>query len=202
MLEGTIRLRAVLVATLLACASAHGKGPGPGTPLFSTPVEACIMPAARFHAVNPYVLRAILKVESGLNPATTVSRNTNGTVDVGICQFNSMHFKRLARYNIAPGHLLDPCICTYVAAWHLAEVIRDNGNTWEGIARYHSGTPYFNQRYQILLSNELIRSGVIQGKVQPVPPLYKSPPFRPAGSPTAPATSSPKSVVFDGAASR
>ncbi len=194
-------LRVATLAVVLTAGSALAKAPGQGVPLFSTPVEACIIPAARFHSVNEYILRSILKVESGLNPATTVSRNTNGTVDVGICQMNSMHFKRLAAHNIAPGHLLDPCICTYVAAWHLAEVMRNSGNTWEGIARYHSGTPYYNQRYQILLTNELIRSGVIQGKVKSVPPLTKGQPPRskggekPAGGPSA------KSLVFDGAGS-
>ncbi len=66
------------------------------------------MPAARFHAVNPYVLRAILKLESGLNPGTTVSLNTNGTADVDFCQFNSMHFKRLAGHNIASHHCSNP----------------------------------------------------------------------------------------------
>jgi hypothetical protein len=195
-------LRVATLAVVLTAGSALAKAPGQGAPLFSTPVEACIIPAARFHSVNEYILRSILKVESGLNPATTVSRNTNGTVDVGICQMNSMHFKRLAKHNIAPGHLLDPCICTYVAAWHLAEVMRNSGNTWEGIARYHSGTPYYNQRYQILLTNELIRSGVIQGKVQPVPPLYRSAPARPIGAPTAPAPVTGKSIAFDGAGSR
>ncbi len=167
-------LRRIVHAMLLTAISsgpAHAKGPARAAPLFSTPVEACIVPAARFHSVNEYVLRSILKVESGLNPSTTVSRNKNGTVDVGICQFNSMHFKRLATHNVAPADLLDPCICTYVAAWHLSQFMASNGNTWEGIARYHSATPYFNRRYQILLSNELVRIGALLADIKPVPPL-------------------------------
>ena len=65
-------LRVATLAVVLTAGSALAKAPGQGAPLFSTPVEACIIPAARFHSVNEYVLRSILKVESGLNPATAV----------------------------------------------------------------------------------------------------------------------------------
>ncbi|MGH8437265.1 MAG: lytic transglycosylase domain-containing protein [Pseudomonas sp.] len=137
---------------------------------FTTAVERCIVPAAQFHKVNHFVLRAILKVESGLNPYA-VGRNANGTRDVGIGQMNSRHFRELANYGVAPEHLKDACIATYVAAWHLSKAIARQGNTWFGVASYHSNTPYFNQRYQILLNNELVRSGAMQGTVLPVPPL-------------------------------
>lgn len=54
---------------------------------------------------------------------------------------------------------------TYVGAWHLA---------WEPIARYQSATPYFNQRYQIMIWNELVKAGVVQGKRLPVPSLTQN----------------------------
>jgi hypothetical protein len=41
-----------------------------------------------------------------------------------------------------------------------------------GIATYHSTMPYYNYRYQILLSNALVKAGVIQGIARPVPPLH------------------------------
>jgi soluble lytic murein transglycosylase-like protein len=77
----------------------------------------------------------------------------------------------LAQFGIAPNDLLDACISTYVAAWQLKKTIAKYGNTWEGVARYHSGTPYFNRRYQILLKNELVRGGVMAGTVQSVAPV-------------------------------
>lgn len=156
--------------------------------------------------MNPHVLRAILRVESGLNPTST-NRNDNGTLDVGIGQFNSMHFKRLQRYGISPDDMKDACIGTYVSAWHLAQQIARHGNTWRGIASYHSATPYFNERYQVLLKNELVRTGVLSGKVMPVPPMRRN-----EGSKSARRTSSGgatviasgsgsgSSLVFDGAA--
>lgn len=156
------------------------------------------MPAALHHQVNPHVLRAILRVESGLNPRA-INRNKNGTLDVGIGQMNSMHFPALAQQGIAPVHLLDECVGTYVAAWHLAGILRKHGNHWDGIARYHSSTPYFNYRYQILLSNELVRAGVIEGRIRPVPPLNPGAPnIASKASAAGPAgTNASSAVAFD-----
>lgn len=101
------------------------------------------------------MLKAILKVESNFNPHAA-NRNANGTVDVGIAQINSMHFARLDKYGIKPAHLMDGCVSTYVAAWHLASKIREHGNTWFGIAAYHSTTPCQNERYRGLIWNTLV----------------------------------------------
>ena len=133
-------------------------------------VLACIAPAANFHAVNPYVLRSILNIEAGKKPST-ISRNSDGSIDVGAGGINSKNFVELAKWGITPNHLLDPCISTYVSAWILSKKIRKYGNTWEGIATYHSTTPYYNRRYQILLQNDLVRLGVIEGQLTQPPPL-------------------------------
>ncbi len=140
---------------------------------FTTEQERCIIPAADFHQVNPHILRAILRVESSLKP-NTVTRNDNGTMDVGMGGMNSSHFRELSKFGIAPDHLLDACVATYVAAWHLKKNVTKFGNTWFGVAAYHSVTPYFNQRYQVMLYNELIKSGTVEGSMMRVPPLkYK-----------------------------
>lgn len=123
----------------------------------------CVTPAATFHAVNPWILRAILKVESGYNPRA-VNRNPNKTEDVGMAQINSMHFAELSRHGIAPAHLMDGCISTYVAAWMLARQMRVHGNTWFGIASYHSTTPCFNTRYAGLIWNALVEMGATTGQ--------------------------------------
>lgn len=137
---------------------------------FSTDAERCIVPASVHHGVNYHVLRAILVVESRLNPST-VSRNRNRTVDIGMAGINSIHFSELARHGIAPKDLLDACVSTYVAAWKLSRAIYLHGNTWFGVATYHSSTKKFNHRYQLMLQNELIRTGQLSGTLQRVPPL-------------------------------
>jgi hypothetical protein len=133
----------------------------------------CVEPASEFHNVNPSVVKAILKVESSGNP-TAINRNKNGTVDVGIGQYNSMHFKDLASYGIAPEQLFDACTAIYVTAWHLSKQIKRHGNTWFAIGAYHSATPFFNSRYQALINNALIDLGYADWPRMKVPPMPAS----------------------------
>lgn len=106
----------------------------------------CVEEAAALHGVSSMLLRAIIYHESRGNPAA-VGKNTNGSIDVGLGQMNSIHFPELARYGIAPGHLLDGCVNTYVAAWHLAKQVRLYGNTWMAVGNYHSKTPIYRDKY-------------------------------------------------------
>ncbi len=138
---------------------AHGQAPTQVKPASSTATDHCLMPAAHRHGVNPHILRAILQVESGMRPHV-VNRNRNGSIDVGMAQINSIHFRELSQWGITPERLLDPCVATHVAAWHLKRVMLRHGNTWFGIAAYHSVTPVHNQRYQALVRQELARNGV------------------------------------------
>lgn len=127
----------------------------------------CVYQAALYHKVNPWTLRAILKVESNFNPKA-INKNRNGTVDVGIAQMNSMHFKELARFGVAPQHLFDACTASYVAAWHLRKQLNAHGNTWFAIGAYHSATPCFNRLYVALVWNALLQWRVVQGGRMPV----------------------------------
>lgn len=128
--------------------------------------------AAQYHGVPLEVLRSIVNVESGGRPQV-VSKNTNNSIDVGLGGTNSVHFAELQKRGITPQHLLAPCNATFVTAWLLAKAIRRYGDSWYGIATYHSTTPYNNHRYQILLHNDLVTRGVKKGTVLPVPPLLK-----------------------------
>jgi len=116
--------------------------------------ERCIPSAAQHHRIDPQLLRAVLKVESDLRP-WAVGRNTNGTVDMGMAQINSIHLPELARHGIHSQHLFDPCVASYVAAWLLRRNIDRHGLTWFAVAAYHSITPEHNQRYQGLLKQAL-----------------------------------------------
>ena len=134
------------------------------------PMDRCIQSAAEYHDVDPQLLRAILMVESRLNPKA-INRNTNGTRDIGVAQINSIHLPVLQVHGIKEDHLMDACINTYVGAWLLRKQIARHGLNWYGIAAYHSTTPDKNYRYQLLVYNELVRSGAIQHSsvVQPTP---------------------------------
>ena len=136
--------------------------------------DECVPYAAAFHQVSDSVLRAILLVESGMNP-NTINKNANGTIDLGLGGMNSVHFQELAKFGIAPVHLLNACVATYVTAWQLKKQFTQYGVTWFAIGAYHSITPYFNQRYQILIYNQLLKIHALQGAPLPVPPMTPKP---------------------------
>lgn len=136
----------------------------------SSEVMRCIGPAAAYHTVNAQVLQSIIRIESHGNPRT-VTRNKNGSIDVGLGGTNSVHFKELATFGVAPSSLLDACISTYTTAWLLAKAVHKYGETWQGVASFHSTSPYYNARYQILIHNDMVRRGAKAGTLLPVPPL-------------------------------
>nr|WP_322050017.1 transglycosylase SLT domain-containing protein [Paraburkholderia bannensis] len=111
--------------------------------LIATPGLAladCIDDAAAFQHVNVSLMRAIAQVESGTQ-TNVVNRNSNGTVDIGLMQINSSWLPRLAQVGITQQSLYDPCTNAYVAAWILAENIRQFGPTWNAIGAYNASSP-------------------------------------------------------------
>ena len=125
--------------------------------------DDCVTKGAQYHGVNAWVLRAILKVESNFNPKA-VNRNKNGTIDVGIAQYNSRNFSELKKFGISPDDLMDACVSSYIAAWHLKKLIRTYGDNWYAIGAYNSTTPCYNDRYSSLVWNTLLSWQVVGGR--------------------------------------
>lgn len=130
----------------------------------------CVTQAAQRQGVNPWILRAIIQVESGFNPAA-IHRNTNGSLDVGLGQINSMHFRQLRGYGIQPSDLLDACVSADVAAWHLQKQFLTYGVSWTAVGAYHSTTPCYNKRYVSLVWNVLLNWKLVQGSPVAVAPI-------------------------------
>lgn len=190
------------IATLV-CASAWANAPTTAPSAVPKDLKGaapCVEGAAAYHGVNPWILKAILKVESDFDPKA-YNRNANGTVDVGMAQINSIHFAKLGKFGIKPEQLLDGCVATYVAAWHLAGQIRTHGNTWFGVASYHSASRCQNDRYAGLLWNALVSWGAVPGPRVRVQTLAQCGYFPPGNSPVrrAAQAGSPTSsvVAFD-----
>jgi soluble lytic murein transglycosylase-like protein len=171
-----VLVRACAFAVGFLCASAPAMGQQDSSAAGSfgsmplTNATQCVVKAAARHSVNPWVLKAILKVESNFKPGA-LNRNANGSVDIGMAQINSIHLKELSKYGIGQQDLLEPCVSTYVAAWHLAKQHRLHGNTWFAVGAYHSATPCFNTRYIGLVWNTLVDWNVVQEKRAVVQPL-------------------------------
>ncbi len=117
------------------------------------PYLACMaMVAATLH-LPPRVLPSIQRVEGG--SIGSVSRNTNGTADLGVMQINSVWLAPLARISGLPEDAVrqrlidDPCFNISAAGLILHQhVIERHGDLMQAIGDYHSVTPALNARYR------------------------------------------------------
>mgnify|MGYP000025166194 CR=1 FL=1 len=50
--------------------------------------------AGEYYRIDPKILYSIAKKESKFNP-NAISRNSNGSVDIGVMQINSVHCKTI-----------------------------------------------------------------------------------------------------------
>ena len=114
--------------------------------LISATASACWDEAAARYQVNPTLLYAMARTESGLDPKA-VGRNTNGSRDVGLMQINSSWFAQLARYGIEENHLFEPCTNIHVGAWILAQNVARYGYTWEAVGAYNAVNPMRRKTY-------------------------------------------------------
>lgn len=107
----------------------------------------CIIEAAQCFQINPLVIKAIIWQESK-NQQKTIHQNKNGTIDVGIMQINTIHFKALKTLGINEALLREnSCANVFSGTWLLKQHIDRYGYTWEGVGTYHSKTPTHHDRY-------------------------------------------------------
>lgn len=99
---------------------------------------ACFFSAGEYYGVNPHILMAIAKVESGFNPRA-VNRNRNGSLDRGIMQINTLWDKHLKRHGINPSLVWHPCYNIYLGAMVLKHCQNIFGNEWRAVDCYNKG---------------------------------------------------------------
>ena len=108
----------------------------------STQADAfCFAEAAERYGVSSDLLRAIARVESGLNPSAinTTHEGATGSVDLGLMQINSSHLPRLSIWGITRERLLhDACLNVMVGAWLLVQHMVRHGQDWNGIGSYNA----------------------------------------------------------------
>ena len=118
------------------------------------PYLACMLAVAQFYHLPPRVLPSIQVVEAG-RPGT-ISRNLNGTGDLGVMQVNTRWVPYLARsWHLTPrvvaGRLIeDPCF-NIVSAGAIMRIYLDGarGDVVRAVGYYHSHTPERAGAYQI-----------------------------------------------------
>lgn len=149
--KGVLLLGCMLLCVLQVAQAAPHVQAYPNIPWHNNR-QPCWDQAARYHGMNPWLLYAIAKVESGHNPAAVSPRNRNGTIDQGLMQINTVHLPRLRRYGIPESALKNACASTYIGAWVLADGFRRYGQSWKAIASYNVGSVDTPRRHAIGLN--------------------------------------------------
>ena len=141
------------------------------------PYLACMLAVSQFYHLPPRVLPSIQVVEAG-QPGT-ISRNFNGTADLGVMQVNTRWLPHLARsWHMTPrvvaSRLInDPCF-NIVAAGAIMRIYLDEsrGDVVEAVGYYHSHTPELAIWYQL----RVIRASlVLFGRPEPAPTKLRPP---------------------------
>jgi len=119
----------------------------------AVPFLACMALAASFYHLPPRVLPSIQAVEGGA--VGTVSRNTDGSDDLGVMQVNTRWLAPLARASrLPPGEVerrlvADGCFNIAAAALIMCVYLNEaRGDLMRAVGDYHSHTPALNLGYQ------------------------------------------------------
>ncbi len=133
------------------------------------PVASCLQSAASAYRLPPAVLLILLSVEGGA--LGHISANSNGTVDIGPMQVNSIWIPVIARRwnatSSATYAALRDSFCANIEAgtWILRQAIdQAHGDFWEGVGRYHSHDPCYQADYLRKVLRQTIR---LQAGVRP-----------------------------------
>lgn len=92
--------------------------------------------AGAYHHIDPRLLWSVAKIESKHNPLA-VNKNSNGTIDIGIMQINSVHLPKLAQFGVTQESLFDPEVNIYIGAWILKGCVKKHGYSKDAITCYN-----------------------------------------------------------------
>ena len=148
-------------------------------------IRRCILAAADAYREPPAVLVVLLDVEGGSPGA--VSRNTNGTVDIGPMQVNQVWLPVVAAHWHAT--LADTwqalrddfCANIEAGAWILRRSLdAAHGDFWEGVGYYHSHDPEHKATYLRAVLRQVLRLRALTDRA--ASRLPQTPASEPAGS--------------------
>ncbi len=126
----------------------------------------CIAEAAQCFQINPLIIKAIIWHESKNKPQA-LNKNKNKTIDVGIMQINTVHFKALKTLGIDETLLREnSCANVFSGTWVLKQSIERYGYTWSGIGNYHSKTPVHHDKYVKKIISLIAHETSVINKVQ------------------------------------
>lgn len=121
----------------------------------------CFDEAGARYRVDPLLLRAIARVESGMKPGA-IGKNMSGkkllSRDFGLMQINERHIPQLRAMGILNSEqdLLDnPCLNVQIGAWVLAKHLQQCGVNWECLGSYNAGFAKGNSPRRMLYARKI-----------------------------------------------
>jgi hypothetical protein len=134
-------------------------------------IRGCITAAANIHRLPPAVLVILLNVEGGA--LGRVSRNTNGTLDIGPIQVNTANLPDVAAHwhaTIADTYKAvrdNFCANVEAGAWILRRYLDEaRGDFWDGVGYYHSHTPEHKTRHLREVLRQVLRLRALVARAQ------------------------------------
>jgi hypothetical protein len=135
------------------------------------PFLACMVAAASFYHLPPRVLPSIQVVEGG-RPGV-VSRNTDGSADLGVMQVNTLWVPQFASITgmseeaVRTRLIVDPCFNIAAAAAIMRVYLNESGgDLLRAVGYYHSHTPQRAGEYR-----EKVLGAATRLFVRPTPPV-------------------------------
>lgn len=102
-------------------------------------LTGCWDRAGAAYKVDPWLLMAVAKVESGFkSTAINVNKDKSKSMDLGMMQINTTWLPTLKKFGITPKDLFNSCTSVFVGAWIIAQNIRHFGYNQDGIGAYNS----------------------------------------------------------------
>ena len=140
-----------LVFAILSPLANAGHLPDPRNFPVGKPTLACVQQAAVDHQVPFALLLGVNSIERGSTGQNV--GNTNGSVDTGAFQINSIHFDRARKLNASHNDLATRgCYNAQFAAMLLSEALnqrtKQHLDLYTRAAGYHSWTPKYNSIYK------------------------------------------------------
>lgn len=148
-----IRAIASIAAVVLTCVVSNA---AQAATALNPESVVCIRAAARYYhrPTDPVSYQGLVDLVTAIRLAEggaigRVSRNKNGSFDIGPMQINSTHLPLLSRFGISYDALLNNnCQNIFVGTWILHNELRSTPALWSAIGNYNSRTPSYNAQYQ------------------------------------------------------
>lgn len=109
----------------------------------SNEVIKAVVKAARWYALEPLDLAAIGLIETGLGRYNQDTHNTNGTVDTGIFQINTVNRPKCVQFDLTTAEGSAMCAAKLLQSIRRQYAPKDP--QWKAV--YHSKTKQFKDKY-------------------------------------------------------